>query len=319
MSVYVLGFSHFFVIIDNWYIDYLYILHKGVNAVNLQKEEYESDLACERRKADLTCPGIIRRESAIGGLTLESIEVTTEEGAKAIGRPIGRYDTLHGERMDLFGPEEKENATVALQKELLKMVPKAKKKTRRLLFLGLGNRELTADAVGPLCADLVTPTLHVERAETGLFASLHCDGIAVVTPGVTAKTGLDAFTVIQSVCREMEPDAVIAVDALAARSVKRLGTTLQISDTGIFPGSGVGNRKKPLTTKTLGVPVIAVGVPTVTAAKVLVREKTGEKTMTLDLSDYEGMFVSPKEIDCIVKTASEIISDAVNRTFGIEL
>lgn len=285
----------------------------------MKEWNFESDLACERRRADLSVPGIRRQEKKIGSFVLESIEILDEEGAKAIGRPIGRYDTIHGERLELFGRAEKEEAAKMLGKELKKMVPKKENKRRTLLFLGLGNRELTSDAVGPLSADRVTATLHIGKDDPAFFDELGCESIAVAAPGVTASTGIDAALPIRFLCRSIGVDAVIAVDALAARDVSRLGTTLQISDTGIFPGSGVGNRKTPLTEKTLGVPVIAVGVPTVVSAYTLVREKTGEKEALPSLSDHAGFFVSPKEIDVIVKTASEIISDAVNRTFGVVL
>ena len=141
-----------------------------------------------------------------------------------------------------------------------------------------------------------------------MFDALECSEIAVLCPGVTAESGLEATEVVRGVCRRIMPDVVIAVDAIATRSVERLGSTVQISDTGLFPGSGVGNSRAAMTEDTLGIPIIAVGVPTVIDSRIF-----GNDVML----DGEAMLVAPKEIDEITTVAARIVGGAINQAFGI--
>ena len=272
-----------------------------------------SDLACERRRADVGIPGIEFSKEICPGYTWERLTVTSDAGAKSIGRPMGRYDTLTLQRMETLGDCEIETAAGLVGEELEGMI--GRNFNGRLLVVGLGNSAITADAVGPKVAASVKPTKHIKELSPDTFAKLDCAEISVVVPGVMATSGLDAYDIVSGICERTRPDLIIAIDALAARSEKRLGRTIQISNTGIFPGSGIGGGRTPLNEKTLGIPVFAVGVPTVINAAVF-KEGLHEKGEG-ERKNTEAMFVSPKEIDDITVTSAKIIALGINKTFGI--
>ena len=268
-----------------------------------------SDLACERGRADTALPGVTRSAELCGKFAWERIRISSSEGAESIGRPIGNYDTLTLPRMDELDEEDIDDAANEVAKELCTMVDRLGVCPARLLIVGLGNRDLTPDSIGPKVAARINATMHISGLDGGLFTDLECSEIAVISPGVSAQSGMDSTDIITAVCDRIMPDAVIAVDALASRSASRLGTTIQISDTGIFPGSGIGNGKKELSEDSVGIPVIAIGVPTVINARVVAQ--AGE------CNSYHSMFVSPKEIDGITDTSSKIIATGINQAFGI--
>ncbi len=271
----------------------------------------ESDLACERRKADLSSDGVEYSKHFSGPGVWERIKITNENGTKSIGRPIGNYDTLSFERMDLFDSDAMADAANEVSKELCLLFGELGVAPERLLVVGLGNSELTPDAIGPRCAELVCATMHIKEHDEAIFNSLECAEIAVIKPGVTSESGLDAASTVRSTCQLIKPNALLAIDALASSSAQRLGRTIQFSNTGIFPGSGIGNPRGAITKETVGAPVIAIGVPTVIDARILAGKE--------DLLGGETMFVSPKEINGIVKAAAKIIADGINQAFGISL
>ena len=210
--------------------------------------------------------------------------------------------------MDLLGSEDMDDASEEIARELCRLFDALSISPSRLLVVGLGNRELTPDSVGPRTAEMVNATMHIKEYDERAFSALECSEIAVVSPGVSAESGLDSALLVESVCDLISPDAVIAIDSLAARSEERLGRTIQLSDTGIFPGSGIGNPRSAITEKTVGAPVIAIGVPTVIDARLFCSEGHMRG---------EAMFVSPKEINGIVKAAAKIISGGINQAFGM--
>ena len=194
--------------------------------------------------------------------------------------------------------------------ELCRLVDGLDVYPERLLVVGLGNIELTPDSVGPKSADGINATLHIRETDAACFSALECSAIAVLCPGVSAKSGMDAAKTVSAVCRAIHPNAVIAIDAISARSPSRLGRTIQLSDTGIFPGSGIGNPRGAITKETVGAPVIAIGVPTIIDSRCFISG--------IDQANMgEGMFVSPKEINEIVTVASKIIGGGINQAFGI--
>lgn len=275
-----------------------------------KSDSYGTDLACERRRADISVPGISYRRDESGAFVWERIEISSKEGEEAIGRPCGNYDTLTTERMDLLDEDDIEDAANEIAKELCRMFDKSGVTPSRILVVGLGNSSLTPDSVGPKAAELVNATMHISDDDNALFRQLDCSEIAVIIPGVMAKTGLESTDTVSAICDSIEPDAVIAIDSIASRSAARLGTTIQISNTGIFPGSGIGNKRKPLGEKALGIPVIAIGVPTVINAAFFSDEVSKRE-------ESSDMFVSPRDIDTIVSTSAKIISDGINQAFGI--
>jgi len=276
-----------------------------------KRDSFDSDLACERRKADIEEDGVEYKKSFCTVGSWEKIRITNEGGAKSIGRPIGSYDTLTLERMDLLCPEDISDAAEEIASELCYMLENLGISPKRLLVVGLGNRELTPDSVGPRCAEQVHATMHIKEFDEGMFSAFECSEIAVLKPGVMSESGLETSAVIKRMCELIKPDAMIAIDALASKSGQRLGRTVQISDTGIFPGSGIGNHRGAITKETVGTPVIAIGVPTVIDARLLASEEAA--------LGGEAMFVSPKEINGIAASAARIIADGINQAFGISL
>lgn len=267
-----------------------------------------TDLALERHRADLEIPGIEYSKESCAVGCWERIKISTKRGAESIGRPMGLYHTLGTERMDRLTDIEIEDTQNELASEMCRMFELSDIFPGKILVVGLGNRNLTPDAVGCATADLVRPTIHIKEWDKRSFTRLRCAEIAVIAPGVAATCGLDAAVVVKALCDLITPDAVIAIDALATGAAERLGCSIQICNSGISPGSGLGNPRLAIGIETVGVPVISVGVPTVIDARVLCG--------AADL-DNTPMFVSPKEINDIVSAAAKIISGGINRAFGI--
>lgn len=243
-------------------------------------------------------PGVEARERMREGFPVTVVKITSPEGAKALGKPEGSYVTLDltalkRREQDAFG-----RAVRALAHEIgaFSVVRHA----ASALVLGLGNRAVTPDAVGPLAVERVLVTRHLVEQLPGQFGSLR--PVAAVAAGVPGTTGVESGELAAALCRTLRPDLVIAVDALAARSLSRVCTTIQIADTGIVPGSGVGNARRALNRDTLGVPVLAVGAPTVVdgatlAADLLAGAGQGKAEPDALRGQDGGVFVTPRDID----------------------
>ena len=277
-----------------------------------------TDLAAERRRADLNGDGVEYSKEEVGEFVWERIRITSESGERAIGRPRGIYNTLNTERSDLLDSNALKAARDELSKELIGLAGISGARPESILVVGLGNKNLTSDSLGCLTCDRVKPTRHIKEYDSALFCELGCSEISVITPNVMAKTGLDSVDVVAAVCEKLSPSLIIAVDAIATSSFERLGSTIQITDAGICPGSGLFNHDRALNKVTLGTRVIAIGVPTVIDARVLYLDGIGEGRIT-DPSciPSPSMFVSPKEIDEIVNYSSQIIAESINMAFGI--
>ena len=274
-------------------------------------DSFCTDLACERRRVDTDVEGVeYKREISIGG-NWERIKITSEPGANLIGRPMGIYNTLEVARMDLLDEEGINDAVGEIANELCYIFDISDIFPGRILVAGLGNPSLTPDSIGCESAKRVRPTMHIKEFDRTFFNTLNCTEIAVCTPGVNATCGMDAQAFIRGICNEIKPDAVIAIDALASRSAKRLGTTVQICNTGITPGSGIGNARCAINQTTVGVPVISIGVPTVIDSRLFALPDEEEN------SSGCAMMVSPKEINEIADAAARIIGGGINRAFGI--
>ena len=267
-----------------------------------------TDIAIERHRADLTLPGVEYTKEKIAAGVYERIKISTKIGAESIGRPMGLYDTLTLKRFDLMDNDEISDSCDCLADALDRMLEDSEIFPGRLLIACLGNPKLTPDSVGPAVAEEIKPTMHIRDMDRRLFESLSCAEIAVITPGVMATSGLDAVVTIRGVCDLIKPDTVIAIDSLCAASYERLGNTIQICNSGISPGSGIGNPRLSIGEETLGVPVISIGVPTVIDSRTI-----QENSSSLP----EPMLVSPKEINEIISVSAKIIGGGINRAFGI--
>ena len=273
---------------------------------------FDSDLALERRRISTYVEGVdYKRDVCIGGVW-ERIKVTSEAGEKSIGRPMGLYDTLTLPSLDTIMPDDVEDAKDEIARELCRMCDLCDIYPQRILVVGLGNRNLTPDAIGPSAADEVDATMHLKGEDRDLFDSLGCSEISVLCPDVTANSGISSSEIVKSVVDAVKPSVVFAIDSLASRSRERLGNTIQVSNTGIIPGTGVGHSGEKIDENFLGVPVIAIGIPTVISASSLLNERLGSKS-----GKATDFFVSPRGINKIVKNGAKIIGGGINQAFGI--
>ncbi len=271
---------------------------------------FRTDMAVELNRLsnpDSNLPGVRVDEQERGGIRLTTINIDSPEAAEALCKPIDEYITL--EVGAFLRREENSFETAAeLFAEKLRGLP-ALGGGGGVLVVGLGNRAITPDAVGPEVIDGVLVTRHLRERSPEHFGDFR--DVAAFCSGVLGTTGIESADVIKALCGLTRPDCVIAVDALAAMKISRLCRTVQISDSGIVPGSGIGNSRAALNRDTLGVPVIAVGVPTVVDAATLVRNFVSEAT-GLEGVEEAGMIVTPKDIDANVHDISRLIAYGVN-------
>lgn len=301
--------------------------------------QVRTDLALEARESIADADGslhgvrveeVYERESDI---RVTRVEITTKNGARAMGKPMGTYVTIEAPGMQEPDEGFHREVSEALARQLMKIIPDAGRE-KGILVVGLGNREVTADALGPHVVDQLCVTRHIIR-EYGKAAynkeQMH--QISSMEPGVMAKTGMEAAEMIKGVVEQTRPDLLVVVDALAARSTKRLNRTIQITDTGIQPGSGVGNHRNALTRESMGIPVIAIGVPTVVDAATIVtdafekllegigeaerRECLGECRSAF--SELHNMYVTSKDIDAVIHRVSYTVSEGINLALSMEL
>lgn len=320
---------------------------------NKEKEQeifmVRTDLAVEAKESfeedNVEIKGVIIDESykEEQDIKITRVVIENENGAKAMGKPMGNYVTLEAPNMVVPDQDYHREISKELAEQIKKLIPLEKEVS--VLIVGLGNREVTPDSLGPNVVENLLITRHVVR-EYGKEAlgKNKVNIISGIVPGVMAQTGMETLEIVKGVVDETKPDYVIAIDALAARSTKRLNRTIQITDTGINPGSGVGNHRNGLNLESLNVPVIAIGIPTVVDAATIVNdtmenlidamEQTKElKTIGGTLKTFDanekyqlireiisphlnGMFVTPKDIDETVKMLGFTISEGLNMAFS---
>ena len=294
---------------------------------------FGSDLAKECLTGDGgSIPGIRQHERKSGEFAVHQIRICDSDAATRIGKPIGNYLTVDCGRPDRMDADTRERLSRVLAGELRGLTETTCKKPPNqdlsVLIVGLGNASLTADAIGPLTVRSLTATAHLKTADPDLFRALDCSAVSLIAPGVLGQSGIEAGTVVQAISKEIVPDIVIAIDALVARDLERLAATVQISDVGIVPGSGVGNHRAGLTASELGVPVLAMGVPTVVGSSALVYDalaKAGIEDPSANLrkvlENGGDFFVSLKESDYITEQVCSILSRALSLAFlgGMEL
>lgn len=307
-----------------------------------QKERFESD--------HVEVSGVVLEEEydEEREIKITTVRIETENGAKMMGKPVGTYLTLEAPNMaaadEGYHREISETLAGFLEK-YMKDTEENQEKGYSVLVVGLGNREVTPDALGPYVVDQLNVTRHIVQ-EYGRYAVGKGGSriVSAIVPGVMAQTGMESAEIIRGIVNETTPDLIMVIDALAARSTKRLNRTIQISDAGIYPGAGVGNHRSEITKDTMGIPVIAIGVPTVVDAATIVNDTMENFIMALETSEtlkgvgvvlqgynsaekYElvkeliaphlnGMFVTPKDIDDTVRRISYTISEAMNMLFA---
>lgn len=280
----------------------------------MEQFQVRTDLALEARERyeeDVEIRGVSVEESydEKRDIRATTVRIESENGAKAMGKPIGVYITLEAPKLSEPDKDYHREVSEALAVYLQELL--GTKEERSVLVVGLGNREVTPDALGPEVVGNLRITRHVVK-EYGkaAFEKEKVHMVSGIVPGVMAQTGMETLEIVRGVVEETQPDVVVAIDALAARSSKRLNRTIQISDAGIHPGSGVGNHRHSLTRETIGVPVVAIGVPTVVDAATIVYDAVRDRNAVPP--GLNSMFVTPKDIDETIKHLSFTISEALN-------
>lgn len=297
-----------------------------------------TDLALEAREYVEDANGELRGviveeyEKEDTGMAVTKVQITTQNSAKLLGKPKGTYITLEipglcecGENSDVS--ENHEQIAREISVHLKELLPK-KKEILKVLVVGLGNRDVTADALGPAVAEHLYISRHLQK-EFGELGLKEKNAVitSCIVPGVMAKTGMESAEIVKGIVKETFPDAVIVIDALASRSTKRLNRTIQLSNTGIHPGSGVGNHRNAIDEEVLGIPVIAMGVPTVVDAATIVADALEKMHKELNetaflqardsmvLNQLHNMYVTAKDIDATIKRVSFTLAEALNMTF----
>ena len=279
-----------------------------------------TDLAAEFKTADdkgLKGVSFISRQ--YGKVNAAELTIEDIQSAEVLSKPLGCYITIAFEKLWLCSDEEINHVVSVISSELRLLVEKIAGNPESILIAGLGNQYITADSIGPQCVKNINVTRHIREHDEALFRKMDCLDISSIVPGVVGQTGIETLELIKGAVNNVKPSLLIVIDALAARSIDRLAVTVQLTDSGISPGSGIGNKRRAINKDELGIPVIAVGVPTVVDSSTLVYD-TLERAGITELSDElikvldngRSFFVSLKESDIAVTELAQVISRAIN-------
>lgn len=263
---------------------------------------FRTDLALERRdiynkanNLEEDLKGIeCEEERPNEKISITRVNIKDEEGERALGKPIGEYITLDVKDMKYMEDEELKEISNSISNELKKVFDKHLHPQDSVLIVGLGNEYVTPDSLGPKVAKNLEVTRHVIKY-CPQFVKEGTREISAVSPGVLGVTGIETLEIVKGLVENVKPKLLVAIDSLCSKEMNRISSSIQIADTGIVPGGGIGNKREELSQNTLGIPVVAVGVPTVTA-----------------FPNDEEFIVTPKEIDELIKNMSEVVSEAIN-------
>lgn len=305
---------------------------------------FRTDLASERRdiyqklnNMDGKLDGIESESNQINqNVKVERVKITNEKGEEAIGKPIGTYITIDIKNLKIIQEEDLQQSANALSNELKPILEKHIKKEDEVLVVGLGNIYVTPDSLGPKVINEIEVTRHVINYMPQ-YVKEGTRKISAIAPGVLGTTGIETLEILKGIVENVKPKLIVVIDALASRSIERISSSVQISDTGIVPGAGVGNKRNELSINTLGIPVIAIGIPTVVETAVLVNDsldlfiqklqdeaKSNDYLNRLKEEDnYEeikealipsnyNLIVTPKEIDDLIENMKEVVARGIN-------
>ena len=305
---------------------------------------FRTDLALERREIyrktnniDNEVDGIETQEEQVNDkMKVTRVRILNEQGEAAIGKKKGNYITIDINKINLLTEEELQKASDILSEELKKLVQGKVGIKEEVLVVGLGNEEVTPDALGPNVIKDIEVTRHIIKY-LPQYVDENTRAVSAIAPGVLGTTGIETLEIIKGVVDNVKPKLLIVIDALASRSIERISSTIQLSDTGIIPGAGVGNQRKEISENTLGIPVIAIGIPTVVETAVVVNDaldifieklqKEAESNDYLnklkDEDNYElikeallpkdyNFIVTPKEIDELILNMSSVVARGIN-------
>lgn len=299
------------------------------NEPEVVMRQIRTDLAMESIGDAGALPGVKVNRWENAGVHVTEVVIADQKSAVRLGKPVGNYITLESQAVRSRDLDARLAMASMLGEEIARMVGDTAGKS--VLVVGLGNRMITPDALGPLTVDRTLVTRHI-FSELPQYADEKMRSVCAVAPGVLGVTGIETAEMLESIVTRVDPACVVCIDALAARGTERIAAAIQIADTGIQPGSGVGNHRAALTREKLGVPVVAVGMPTVIYAATLARDafgllatsevgEEGLERLERELLDTPGgdMIVTPREIDELIKDAASMIATGVNRALQPEM
>ena len=280
--------------------------------------EIRTDLALEEKElweesAEETTEleGVLARETVHKGVKTTWVQILNEHGARELHKPVGTYLTLE---LTAFQKRERnsfQRSAEILGKRLRELLNLEKGRT--VLVVGLGNESITPDAIGPRAVRQLLVTRHLVSGMPAFFGEYR--PVAAVSPGVLGTTGLESAEVVGGVADRIRPDAMVVVDALASRNLSRVCTTIQLADTGITPGSGIQNSREAFNRERFGIPVVAVGVPTVADVETLIRDCAGDEVSDEQIRTLSGgqrLMVTPRDIDAKVQQISRLVAYGIN-------
>lgn len=290
-----------------------------------------TDLALEAHETAVSsgqeANGVKFSESDIDGYKLTTVKILDEQGEKLTEKKRGTYSTLEIGKPWTDTPDEFKSKVYSLSKLIKHMGGEAS--VGSVLVIGLGNRTITADAIGPYAVEKLLVTRHLKQEKATVFDGLGLTDLAALAPGVLGQTGIESADIIKSVIDSIKPSVLIVIDSLAGRRLSRLATTVQLTDAGIAPGSGVGNHRHEISKENMGIPVVSIGVPTVVDAATLaydaVRDSSGAEDISYEdikrslIGENLNFFVTPKETDMIMSSLATLIAYAINTAFNPSL
>lgn len=268
---------------------------------------FRTDLAVERNNIYKKENNI---ENEIDGVKIENtekenieisrVEIVNEKGEKALEKPIGNYVTIDIKKMKYIDETEIEIISKVLSDELKNMIRKSVKEDDSILVVGLGNRYVTPDSLGPKVVSKIEVTRHILEYMPHAIPE-KTRPVSAISPGVLGITGIETIEILKGITQNTNPKMIIAIDALATRNIERISSSIQLADTGIVPGAGVNNTRKEISKTTLNIPVLAIGIPTVVSLAAITNDE-----------NYKDMIVTPKEIDELIENMSKIVSKGIN-------
>ena len=266
-----------------------------------------TDLAVERIDvSSLNLEGIKQSKRDGIGCEITEIIVESDDAGKKIGKGKGTYITIETDRLSAHS-DEFDEMVENISKEIINLAPQ----NGEVLVIGLGNNDITPDALGPQVVSQILATRHLSKELPPDHELASLRAISAIAPGVLGQTGMEVAEITRAICDKIKPAVVVVIDALACSDIKRLGCTIQLTDTGISPGSGVQNKRKELSKASLGVPVIAVGVPTVVDMHTIVEGITGNEVDR----GLPNMMVTPRDIDKLIERTAKLVAFSINKAF----
>lgn len=292
--------------------------------------QVRTDMALEASQAAGSIPGVHVSQWGEESVSITEVRVETEEAAQRLGKSVGTYLTLECEGVRRRDPAAREEVQNVLGEEIARLLP-PDEQGAPVLVVGLGNRRVTPDSLGPKTVDGTLVTRHLLR-ELPDKVDERLNPVCAIAPGVMGATGLETMETVSALVKEIHPRCLIVIDSLAARASSRVGVSIQLSDTGIQPGSGVGNHRRALNERELGVRVIALGMPTVVYAVTIARDALeilgegetnpaalDEVTKSLFENEIGEMIVTPREVDDMIDDAAQMLAGGINRALQTAL